>query len=485
MSKKTIFAIFGLLLLNAFSLIININLLFLIAFDFCLLSFIYTINKFKIRYLYFFFLIAFFTYLVGGHMCYEYFGMEIKYYFSDEYYAHSNLCILIALIAVLVGYYFAEHFVIKSRGKILFALFTSNEKSQSLYCRFNIREASKILFYITCIFWGIEGFYDAILASGGNYYALYNTGSKSAPFLIRAAAALSPYLFYLFIATMPTKKECEIPLFLYISFAVLSLFSGQRRSFVNMFLFVILYYIYREYRNDKQEKWIQKRHIIFVIILIPVIMIVSFLWNFYRFGITYEGKSNIIHLLFGFLQQQGFSSSLLRLEKYYENSLNENAYYSFYSIIKNFRLNTVIRILFKPKYDFSYMGPSVDFAIKGNSLDNALSYIVLRQYNQGAGVGSCYLAELYHDFGYIGVFLGNIVYGITIQIIQRIWCSGKLNIWYTAIGFAMVDALLKVPRWNFDLIFSYLLDFGMWVSFIGVYIFAYILKNKQKSKKMI
>lgn len=476
-NKKVCIAFLMLLILDVVSLALSVDGMFLLAFNVCISSFIFAVSNIRKRLLYFFFLIAFFTYLIGGHVCYEYFGMEIKYYYGDSYYFHSNLCVFIALVALLLGYVLSEHLRIKKGDDSV--LRGDNAKKSHLRYRYDIKDASRLLFYGTYAFWIIDGVYDAFSVLGGNYYNIYS-GTSSAPFLIRAGAALTPYFFYLFIATLPNKKECRLPLVMYCLYAVLSLFSGQRRSFVNMILFVMLYFIYRNYR-DVEGKWIQKKHIVFCCVLIPAIMITTFLWNYYRLGTTYEGDTGIISLLFGFFQQQGFSSSVIRLEKYYEDSLNADAFYSFYTTVKNFRLNTVIKLLFNPQYGFSYYGHSAEFATKGNSLDNALSYLVLWKYSMGAGVGSCYLAELYHDFGYVGVFVGNIFYGIVIQRIQRVWNNTKKhNVWLMAIGFAMVDAFLKVPRWNFDLIFSYFLDFGMWVSFAVVLCVASFVRKRQK-----
>ena len=123
------------------------------------------------------------------------------------------------------------------------------------------------------------------------------------------------------------------------------------------------------------------------------------------------------------------------------------------------------------------MHNSVDFAIKGNSLSNALSYKVLWSYLSGSGVGTCYIAELFHDFGYIGVAIGSIIYGYVMQKINRIWNSCHNNIWIVAVGFAMVEAFIKAPRWNYDIFVAYFLDLGMWMAFGSILILKLLCRK--------
>lgn len=481
LNKKMLYGIIFLLLLNVVSLFLNVDFYFLSVLNLCFISVLYALNKVEKRMMYLFFLIAFFTYLIAGHFCYEYFGMDIAYYFGDDYYRHSNVCIIIALISLFFG-----HIIAEKTSDIKGIKYKKDKEEITPKINYNvyIRSASKYLYYLTYVFWLLYGYYEASVSIGGNYLSRYTT--VAAPFIVRAISAFTPYFFYIFLATMPPKKEANKSIVLYLIYAVISILSGRRRYFVNMILFVILYYILRNMRADEKEKWIERKHKIFVIILIPTVMIVSFLWDFARFGSSYSGDGGIINLLFGFFQQQGFSSSVIRLEKYYEDTINKDAYYSFYTTVKSFRMNTIVKLLFNPQYDFSYIGHSADLATKGNSLDNALSYIVLWRYMQGNGVGSCYIAELYHDFGKIGICVGSFIYGWIIQKIQKIWIDlKKYNVWLVAIGFAMVDALLRAPRWNFDLIFSYIIDFGMWSSFACVFILSVMLQNKYSKPKRI
>lgn len=302
--------------------------------------------------------------------------------------------------------------------------------------------------------------------------------------ILRRTVGAGPHFFRLIsdnLRSITSKKECKLPISLYLLYAVLSLLTGRRSNFMIGILFILLYFIFRHYRN-KEECWIKKKHIVFIFITIPILAVFLQARSFLREGFAVDQSWK--ELFFGFFQQQGFSSSIIRLEKFYENDLRQNAFYSFFGIVKTFRTNSIIKLIFNPQYNFSYLHNSVEFAKNGNSLSNALSYKVLWSYLSGTGVGTCYIAELYHDFGYIGVAIGNFIYGYIMSVINKVWNKSKRHtVWGIAIGFSMVESFIKAPRWNFDIIFQYFLDLGMWMAFISVFILSMLLRRKYDVKR--
>ncbi|MEY8412128.1 O-antigen polysaccharide polymerase Wzy family protein [Lachnospiraceae bacterium 62-26] len=479
-SQKQLLLLFCAFFFSAVSIAAGVDVMYSLALFLWFLSMIYTVSNLRQRALYFVFLISFFVFLLGGHFCYEYFGMSVNYYFGESFYFHSNLCLFLSLAAVLAGYIFAG----KAKLEKKFKRNTNTDERDSMrrrnYSTKNVRQYSKLLFYITYPFWiyTIMGRVSFVLSS--SYYLSYVEYESSAPYTVKAIAAMTPYFFYLFLATLPAKKECKLPIVLYLVYALVSLFTGRRSSFMVMILFIVLYFIYRYYRNE-EEAWIKRKYIVTAIILGPMLLIILQMIHFIRVGESAAGQS-IVELLFGFFQQQGFSSSLLRLERYYEGYICEDTFYSFFGIVKYFRTNSILKIIFNPQYDFSYVGNNIDYAVKGNSLANALSYAALGKVNylSGQGVGSCYIAELHHDFGYFGVVLGSMVYGIMMKIISKIWNSTyRPNIWTIAIGFAMVESFIKAPRWNYDIFISYFLDLGMWMAFAAVFGLCNVMKRKR------
>lgn len=469
-----------------YSLIAGIDIVFFGVLSIWLIGMGYACKDLKRRLLLAVFLTSFFIFLLGGHLVYEYFGMNLNYYLGDDYYLHSNVCLLISLIFVLLGFFVTSKFDFERKAPEVSSKFIKSSKEtgrtmvQSEETVLKIRKASVFLYYITYPIWIYIILEKATFVQTNSYYSYYTDYTSNAPYFIRAIASMTPFFLYLFLATMPSKKESRLPLLLYILYAVVSIFTGRRSNMTFMIIFFIAYILFRHFKDGKEAGWIKKRDIILAVIGMPLLIMFLYIYNFIRMG-TQITDLSIKDMFLGFFQQQGFSSSLIRLGKYHASELRENAYYSFFGIVKFFRTNTIMKLIFNFQYDFSYLRNDYDFATKGNSLANALSYIRLWAYSKGMGLGTCYIAELYYDFGYIGVAVGNLFYGVVINGICKIWNKTKnFNVWATAIGFALVESFIKAPRWNFDIIISYFLDLGMWMAFGSVFVLSLIIGGVKK-----
>lgn len=448
---------FALIGFSLVSVICGVDLIFSFAFVMWCLSLCYAISK--KYFLLASFLTAFFVYLIGGHFVYEYFGMRLNYYIGDEYYLHSNLALFISLFSILVAHGFSVYFF--SRKKFCIAIPSIEHKT-------SIMAISKILFFATYLFWLYVLMDKAYFVITSSYYSYYTEFKTSVPLVIRSIAAMCPYFFYLFLATFPKKAECRTPILLYTLYAVLSLLTGRRVDFANMLLFLFMYFVLRHYFVAKGDKWITKKFIIFALLLAPIGIGFLYSYKYIRFGLRVADTS-LPEMILGFFQQQGISSSLLRLGKYHQGALNENTYYSFYGLVKWVRTNTLFKLIFSPQYGFSYSNNNIALATQGNSFAHALSYITLGdRYLSGTGLGSCYIAELYHDFGYLGIVIGNLLYGTIIAGIDKAWLRSSQSVWVIAFCFSLFESFLKAPRYNFDIIFSTALKLGMWSAFITV-----------------
>ena len=74
-------------------------------------------------------------------------------------------------------------------------------------------------------------------------------------------------------------------------------------------------------------------------------------------------------------------------------------------------------------------------------------------YLAGGGTGSSYIAELYYDFGYLGVFLGSCIYGL---IFSSITNFKKVGIFGRSLAFIIVTQLLWAPRASFSAFLSFI-----------------------------
>lgn len=127
-----------------------------------------------------------------------------------------------------------------------------------------------------------------------------------------------------------------------------------------------------------------------------------------------------------------------------------------------------------------YGGNTVENAMNGFSFAHALSYLVMgKQYLNGNGMGSSYIAEIMYSFGYMGVFIANIFYGV---FLRKFFKLKKDKVWINTIIIIMMKSLFFAPRGSFDAFFSDLLSVNVWLTLIFVYLFSsMIYKNKKKT----
>lgn len=92
-------------------------------------------------------------------------------------------------------------------------------------------------------------------------------------------------------------------------------------------------------------------------------------------------------------------------------------------------------------------GNNADKATEGYHLAHALPYLMFRdKYLEGAGTGTSYIAELYHDFGYIGIVLGNVIYGFLLASLAKLDKNKPFN---TSVKLLIITRLLWAPRGGF------------------------------------
>lgn len=449
------------------SILCGVDLVFILAFTTWSVCVFYAIsNK---RLLLTSFLMAYCVYLLGGHFVYEYFGMRLSYYFEDKYYIHSNMALFVSLFSIMLSYGLSM-LLYRNRSKIPVQAPSTEGKRM-------IRTTSKLLYFASYVFWLYVLLDKAYFVMSTSYYSYYTEFESNAPLIIRSIAAMCPYFFYVFLATFPKKVECRVPVALFALYAAISLLTGRRSEFVNMLIFIFIYFTLRHVYSQGGEKWLTRRFVLLALFSTPVFLGFLYSYRYIRFGLEVADTS-LMQRVFGFFQQQGISSSLLRLGKYHQDSLNKDAYYSFYGLVKWARTNTVFRLLIDPQYGFSYSNNNIALATQGNSFAHALSFITLgNRYLSGTGLGSCYIAELYHDFGYTGIVLGNFIYGIIISKIDRAWFRTSQSVWVLAFCFGIFESFLKAPRFNFDIIFTQAIKLGMWSAFATTIVIAALLKG--------
>ena len=381
------------------------------------------------------FLIAFFTFLMGrmiiplfydtSNLIFDIGGED----FSVSTMSHMYLCLYLSLLFVFVGYTLSsfywnnddkDHFIVDSDEVIV------------------IRDLVKKLLFFSLPFLFLMTIERIFYVFREGYMAMYIDFQSRLPYLVTLFGSLFNYAFFIFLATLPSKKEVKIPIILYLVIAVLSLGTGQRGSFVLSLLFILMYMFLRNKLTPEDGPWISEKGLLVVIASIPVLLSFLFLMKYMR---TEDESDMTTNILLSFFYQQGVSVEVIGYAKDYESLFPKGKVYLLGDIIDYFRYNIFTRVL-------TGSGPlesqSVKHALEDNSLDAALTYLVKPSfYLNGGGLGGCYIAEAWKDLGYLGVCLVSGIYGFLLAKIPQ-WF--KSNVWLASVGLIMFNQIIFAPR---------------------------------------
>ncbi len=437
-SKKDLISIFFQLILGILLLFVvqDIQIAFIILFiEFFLLLFRYISEGFYEHTAYIFFLFAFFTFLMGGFLLnignIEYFNI-----FSYETYMHISyslyLCLFFSSVTYDVSY-----------SKYQTEEVPSQEQDNIKVIR--VRKSALYAFYILSIFSIIINGEKAIFVMNTTYLSYYTEYSSRLPSIFSNLAAVSEFAFYVFLGTMPQKKQCIRPIIWYLAISVMSLGYGQRNGFVMSLVFVVVYFTIRH--NMGGEKWISRRVAIISILAVPFFVSALYAFNYTRSNQEIE-VSGIGKQIIAFFDQQSSSSKIIGYGYKFKESIKENGVnYSLSQITNIITQNGVFRALFNTR---TYSGRTAESALLGTNYGNAITYKVMPyNYLAGIGMGTSYVAEAYHDFGYIGLILVNMLYGYLLAIFQRKKYSiitNKSHPYLTGIILMGLTYILYAPR---------------------------------------
>ena len=456
----------------------NYKLLLLGAILFWLSNIIYTFVKFKERSLYFFFHLTFFVFLLGRPSITILRGDDLEKITQTNYSQSANIWLGILLIFVaLVGNRIGAMLGDLLNEKV----FCSKKKmitSSGSFLLFNLKWISLILFCISVMANIILEAEKVDFIIKHSYVAYYVLFKSKLPYLIYVVSTFMEPALCCFLITYPPKKQSYIVLVLYIGTTVLSLIGGERNPFVLAVLFALLYFIYRDYIGDK-KKWIGKFETICLLVATPIGLIVLGLMNYIRDNVS-SGMSNVTEILVDLLYKQGVTFSWycsgLGILKQLPGITSSN--YTFGGFIDYFKYGSLGQIFF----GMEGLGNvnSLRRAMTGNSMAHQLSYTLLgNSYLQGHGCGSCYLLEVYADYGIAGIFIFSILLGIVLvcafSIARRSVIGGVIML-------LAITGILFMPRAEAMGGIKFIFRMPFWCTFIVCMVGSSLFTRKYKRR---
>lgn len=461
---------FQVFVLFAMLFVSNIQLAFVIVFiDFFFLFSSYIRKGFCDHAAYIAFLFSLFTFLMGGFLLNlgneEYFRV-----YSDEGYLHIAKCLLYCLAFSSISY---NLFCTDNYTDTV--IFEKKDKSNVL----RIRKAAMVIFYIFSIFSVIVNGEKVLFVRNNTYLQYYTDYASILPSMFANLASVSEFAYYVFMATIPSKKQCAKPTILFLLINAMSLGYGQRNGFVVSFLFVVIYYAIRHKLDG--ETWLTKRVVIIALLATPFLIAALYAFNYVRSDqeVKVNGVGNQI---VAFFDEQSVSSQIIGYGYEYKDSIKENGVnYSLSQLTNIITKNAVVKKMFGTG---GYTGQTVENALYGTNFGHAITYKVMpTNYLRGIGMGTSYVAEAYHDFGYFGVALINVLYGALLSLFQKkrfANLANKAHPYTIAILLMELSNIIYAPR-NITFGFvSQTLTLTTLIAILAIYLLSGIIKTDEK-----
>lgn len=419
------------------------------------------------------FLVAFFTFLLGRVIMPLFFDesyfVDIFYSylsFTQETYRHIYISLFLTLFFIFIGY---NYFQIKS--------FAPKPKfSTTSFENRVIRKCAKVGVLLTSPF-SLLLILDKIkFVLNYGYSHVFIDYETSLPTIVIILTALFEYLVYLYLATLPSKKESKQIIFLYVIISLMNMIAGDRGEAMLAVFVIIFYYYLRNYLEPGGVEWIGKKGTKVLIAAVPFVISLLLIVSYMRDDNSSDeyNVNNISVLIGSFFYQQGASVNVIGCSYQDQHMLPSNKLYSLGAITDYFRNNYLSRLLFGIR---PYPVGSVELATKGNSLDSAITYIEDQNfYFNGGGMGSSFIAEAWHDFGYLGVIVFALFYGF---ILARIPVGCAKNVWIGIISLMFFKYILYAPRARATTFLVSALSVAFWPLALVIYLYA-----KQRVKRL-
>lgn len=389
----------------------------------------------KSRFILLAFSITFFTFLLGRIILPLFFSTppnshENMDYFSANIWNFTYLALFLSLSGLYLGYSIGE----QKWSTLLSPLHYGNNSRYYYY----VRKFAKRLVYVSFVFKLMVTIEIIKFVFSNGYLALYLTPPHSMPYIVYKLADLFVLGTYVFLATMPCKKDSKFVLFLYIFDACVSIFTGRRGTFMFAVLLVYIYIYIRDVYSTN-EKWLTPQIKRLGILAIPFVLVGMFFIGFLRAEVEIDSYTSSNPIL-SFFYSQGGSVQLIGLTKQSIDRLPPDQWYLLGPLLHIFDGTTIGQLF--GRVEIEPQSPAM--AMHGDSLGDYLTY----QYNSvrylnGGGYGSCYIAEAYADLGYFGIFLINYLFGWLMSRI-RTWLFS--NVWYSTFSFYVLFGILHAPR---------------------------------------
>lgn len=256
----------------------------------------------------------------------------------------------------------------------------------------------------------------------------------------------------------------------------MTLLIGSRSGVIFNSIFLLCYFVYRNYTDRGKTVWISKKTIVFLLLSVPFLLSFLYLYEYIRTGREVESMT-FGESIVKFFVNIGSASQNIKYGYELRNEIPKFRFYSLGGTLNYFKYGTLFNL-----FDLQSI-PSrhtVQFALESHSFAAMLSYLTIpKKFLQGHGTGSSFIAELYADFGYCGIAVGSFIYGCAFKKI----CTNNGGSWlFTTICLFTFFDFLASPRASYDGFFACVFNLSN-VAYVVLIIIISKFMTKIKGKR--
>ncbi len=432
--------------------------------------------------IYIFFLFTFFLFLLSRVMVRWIQFHEVYAPFPIENMRMIYACLVVSCFGLAIGNASTRyHFVLRKRqseacindkstpksygGAINLPLLGQISAAFSIVCGF----ATLIVVIERIIFWSITG-------SGDELRISFNS---ALPEIILRLSYVYIMVFCIYLATLPEKKKCMLIIIQYILISALRLLYGSRFEFLVGLMFIMIYFLMRDKLNvgckETAKKWFGKKELFFTIVSIPLLIILVVFIQYYRTQNRFEFKG-MFETLGEFFESQGTSINIIGYTDVYKDGFTQPKFlYLFDRTYTILTTNPISRVFTGRR---SYQVNTVERALYGTSLAMSLYYQVNpASYLAGRGAGSSYVAEAWLGYGYVGLFLVNLILARIMKTLNDYKFKKFIP---TVISLIYIQSLFIMPRSGFDAFIDDFVSITHFFAIFLIWVFYKIINDRNR-----
>ena len=127
-----------------------------------------------------------------------------------------------------------------------------------------------------------------------------------------------------------------------------------------------------------------------------------------------------------------------------------------------------------------YEGNTIEMALYGNSYGQTITYLGWGPavYLAGRGMGSCFIAEAFHDIGFLGIVLFSVIYGIVLTKVNKLQKGHWIK---NAIILIALYHILYAPRDSAGSFISAFFNYSFIVTILIIYFLSKCLKSRKRT----